>query len=85
MNRNQYPGAVDPALRDLWIELELGPDAYTPGRGVSSAGSGPSSGSGSGSCGAGYGLCLVVPDRFSCERIARIMRDLCEADKKRGK
>ncbi len=81
MKHDQYSGAAPNALRDLWIELELGPTALT-----ASGGSAPptaSSGSGARSGGAGYGLGLVVPDRFSRERIERIMRDLCEQDRKK--
>ena len=48
-------------------------------------GSGGSSGSGSGgSGGGGYGLGLVVPDRFSRERILGIMKALCEKDAARN-
>lgn len=44
-----------------------------------------SSGNGSaGSGGGGYGLSLIVPDEDSLERIRKIMRSLCEKDKKRG-
>ena len=51
-----------------------------------SGGSGGSGGGGnrgifsSGSGGGGYGLGLIVPDRFSRERILGIMKTLCEKD-----
>ena len=68
--------------RDVWLELRLSPEEYTAPDVTSAASpSGASStSSGSGSAGAGYGLGLVVPDRFSRERIARIMRALCERE-----
>ena len=46
-------------------------------------GSGGSSGAGSG--GGGYGLGLIVPDRFSRERILGIMKTLCEKDAEKRK
>lgn len=76
-------GDVPAALRDLWIELELGcgvPSASSTSSPAAGGGSGASGGSGS--AGGGYGLGLVAPDRFSRERILRIMRDLCKQDNK---
>ncbi len=65
--------------RDVWLELRLSPAEYTAPPPASPMPSEPSLAS-SGSGGAGYGLDLVVPDRFSRERILRIMRTLCERD-----
>ncbi len=71
---NHSPGD---ALRDLWIELTLAP---VPAAEASSGASVSSGSSGLGSGGGGYGLELVAPNRFSAERILRIMHDLCEKD-----
>ena len=91
MNETPSPAAGD-KLRDLWIELQLAPrgsapvpssDTPFPSGGGFPSGAEPPSGDPGGSGVGGYGISLVAPDRFSRERVLRIMRDLCEQDARR--
>ena len=70
-----------PAFQEWLKARQSEPDA--PARPTSArTGSGSGSGFGSGSGTGGYGLGLISADIESQERIKRIMRDICEREKR---